>query len=41
MQIPNDPALTGAIFHAQWLVLEPPSASQFASTTRALTVTVQ
>ncbi len=41
MLIPNNPALTGAIFHAQWFVLEPPGSAQLASTTRALTVTIQ
>ena len=41
MLIPNVPALAGATFHAQWLVLEPPGTPQLASTTRALTVTIQ
>ncbi len=41
LQIPNLPALAGMTFHAQWLVLEPAGAPTLASTTRALTVTVQ
>ncbi len=41
LQIPNLPALAGMTFHAQWLVLEPAGAPALASTTRALSVTIQ
>ena len=41
VSIPNDPALVGSSFHAQWVIPVPPEDPNRLAATRALEITLQ